>query len=154
MFLDPGRAATVSNRAIYDFYPRCLSLYRLRLRCTARTPRGGRASASLTNDDMDLLLLGVSQRPFMADVRTPKHEAEGRRVGGIVEVYLLGLHLAVVHNPHLLSQYSVGHEQGSAVVVKRVGTPGGGGRAGRGLLKKSVGVFSVTACGATVLPAG
>lgn len=56
---------------------------------------------SLTDDDLDRFLLGVSSRPFVADPRTPEQEAEGCGVGGVVEVHLLGLHLAVVHNPHL-----------------------------------------------------
>lgn len=50
----------------------------------------------------------------MADSRTPEQEAERRSVSGIVEVHLLGFHLAVVYNPHLQSK-----------------NRGGGGKAGR-----------------------
>lgn len=56
---------------------------------------------SLTDDDLNLPLLVVSAGPFVTDPCTPEQEAERRGEGGVVEVHLLGLHLAVVHNPHL-----------------------------------------------------
>lgn len=55
----------------------------------------------LTDDDLDRVLLGVSARSFVTDTRTPEQEAEWGSVGGVVKVYLLGFHLAVVNDPHL-----------------------------------------------------
>lgn len=55
----------------------------------------------LTDDDLHRLLLGVPARSFVTDTRTPEQEAERGGVGGVVEVHLLGFHLAVVDDPYL-----------------------------------------------------
>ena len=56
----------------------------------------------LTDDHLNRPFFGAFPTTLVTDACTPQQEAEGGGVGGVVHIHLLGLHLAVVHQKHLL----------------------------------------------------